>query len=667
MRRILLFFKHKRTARILEAWLAGVGQVCTAETTDAFSAPFDLCIVDSTFLRQMRETLRERKEAVRPRLIPVLLILSPHEMLPSMRESASPVDDMLVRPLREPIVRARVCHLLHLQHLSHELQARVEEHAKTVEALEDRERHYRNLFENASDGIATFDLDGTVTSVNRELEAMLARPRAELIGRHYREFTTPASCLLATERANHALVGQPVSEIFELEFVHGDGKIRVVEVRDRFLRGRTGQPSGFQGIYRDITERRRMEVALRQSEERFRLLSASSPIGIYQNDAHGACLYSNLRWQEISGLSSEETLGTGWTQVIAPEDREVVLKEWQACVREGREFSREFRLKRRDGEIRWVHSRAAALRADAGELLGYVGTTEDITDQKRIAEALQKSHAELEQRVAERTSELAQANDHLRQEIAERKRLQEQLVERERLAALGRITGAIAHELGTPLNSVLGYAQLLGQTAIPDSAKRRLKIIESQAQRMAEIIQHYLSRTRDVRPSRQKVYPKQLVQDALAQLALRFEQFQIQVQTTFADALPSLIADAASLQRMLMNVLNNAVDAQQHGGTIVVTTRPTTPADGMVPGVVIEITDSGQGIAPEVLPKVFDLFFTTKSSEKGNGLGLAICQEIAQAHGGTIHVSSKPKEGTRVDILLPVEVPLGSPTGATKQ
>ncbi len=263
MRRILLFFKHERTARILEAWLAGVGQVCAAETTDALGVPFDLCIIDSTFLRQMRETLRERKEVGRPRLIPVLLILSAHEMLPSLREPASLVDDILVRPLSEPTVRARVHHLLHLQHLSQELRATVEEHAKTVEALEDRERHYRDLFENASVGIATFDLDGTVTSVNRELEAMFARPRAELIGRHYREFTTPASCLLATERAQHALVGQPVSEIFELEFVPGDGQIRSVEVRDRFLRDRTGQPSGFQGIYRDITERRRMEVALR--------------------------------------------------------------------------------------------------------------------------------------------------------------------------------------------------------------------------------------------------------------------------------------------------------------------------------------------------------------------------------------------------------------------
>ena len=672
MGRVLLLLKHKRTVRVLKDWLSELTEVeyiCTAPESIAIGS-FDLCICDSLHLRQMRATIKRPPQDPMvddstPARQVFLCVCSQHEDPTSLADYLSASDDILIRPLKKFGVQTRVTHFMHEQQLSQKLQDIVEEHAQTVEALGERERHYRNLFENASDGIAIFDLDGTVTSVNSELAAMLARPRATLVGKHYRTFTTPLSCSLAKDRADRALAGRSVPAIFELEFVRSDGQIRIVEVRDRFVRDKVGRAVGFQGIYRDITQRRHIEMALRQSEERFRSLSASSPIGIFQNDAQGACLYTNPRWQEIAGLSFEETLDTGWERAIVEADREAVLNEWHTCIAEEREFSREFRIKRSDGEIRWVHSRAAALHTDSGGLLGYVGTTEDITDRKRTAEALQKSHAELEQRVAERTAELAQTNTRLRQEITERKRLQEQLVERERLAALGRVTGAIAHELGTPLNSVLGYAQLLEQSDLPESAKRRLKIIESQAQRMAEIIQHYLSRTRDVRPSRQKVHPNELVHDTLMQLELRFEQVHIHVHTLLADALPPLTADATSLQRLLMNVLNNAIDAQPKGGSINLTTRLAPASKKISPCIVFEIADSGPGIPTEVLPHVFDLFFTTKTTDKGNGLGLAICQEIVKAHGGTIHVANNTGEGTIVTITLPVAQTLGETTGGS--
>src|SRR5262249_19696473 len=130
------------------------------------------------------------------------------------------------------------------------------------------------------------------------------------------------------------------------------------------------------------------EQTLQESEARFRSLSASSPIGIFHCDAAGHNLYTNARWQEITGFTLEQSLGDGWVNAIHPDDRAAVLAEWQQCAHAGREFSFEFRFLRPDGEARWVHSRAVAIHSASGIVVGYVGTHEDITDRKRIEAAL---------------------------------------------------------------------------------------------------------------------------------------------------------------------------------------------------------------------------------------------------------------------------------------
>jgi C4-dicarboxylate-specific signal transduction histidine kinase len=291
---------------------------------------------------------------------------------------------------------------------------------------------------------------------------------------------------------------------------------------------------------------------------------------------------------------------------------------------------------------------------------------------KRAEQALRKAHDELEMRVRERTADLAQANELLRAEVFERQRtekelwrLQGEMGRVERLAALGRITGSIAHELGTPLNSVLGYTQLLAQEKLSENARRRVGIIETQVQRMGEIIQHYLSRTRRS-PHNDQININALVEETLVLLDPILRQHGAQVTTQLTDSLPLLWGDGASLQRVFINLLDNAVDAIKERGLLKIATRASEPAQARNSGIIIEITDTGAGIPAELLPKIFDLFVTTKPSGKGTGLGLVVCQEIVKTHGGTIDITSHVGEGTSVRIFLPLDQKPGNATQVAK-
>ncbi len=279
-----------------------------------------------------------------------------------------------------------------------------------------------------------------------------------------------------------------------------------------------------------------------------------------------------------------------------------------------------------------------------GHLLERVQKTEE--ENRKLAARLDLLSGELEVKVTQATQDLLEKN-------AELLRLQREIIRVGPLAALGQITGAIAHELGTPLNSVLGYTQLLLQEDLPEKAKHRLRIIESQVQRMTHTIEYYLSEVRTSRRQYRPVPINDLVRETLTLLEPLFQRHGVQVEVSLDESVPLILADSASLQRLLINLLNNAVDAMEEGGKVTVLTHATFPPECGRSGLVLEVQDTGSGIAPELLPRIFDLFVTTKPPGEGTGLGLAICQEIVRAHGGSIGVTSRVGEGTCVQVFLP--------------
>jgi two-component system NtrC family sensor kinase len=246
------------------------------------------------------------------------------------------------------------------------------------------------------------------------------------------------------------------------------------------------------------------------------------------------------------------------------------------------------------------------------------------------------------------------AEEERRRARRQTERLEEQLFERERLAILGRMAGAIAHEVGAPLNSVLGHTQLLAQEQLTERGRRRLTVIESQVQRMVQIIHDYLARTRGAPAERKALDVNELVHDALAQLDVALLRARVQTHADTDPSAPVVIADQEALLRVLVNLIQNAIDAMPSGGDLSIRTAHVEPPDNSFAAAAIEVIDSGAGIPLEAQAKIFDLFFTTKPQGRGTGMGLSICQEIVKMHGGRIEVTSEVGTGTRMRVLLPL-------------
>jgi signal transduction histidine kinase len=277
----------------------------------------------------------------------------------------------------------------------------------------------------------------------------------------------------------------------------------------------------------------------------------------------------------------------------------------------------------------------------AGSFNRMLGRLEDLT-------------AGLEARVREATRKLAEKNQELEEANGKLWQAQLEVGRSERLATLGQMAATIAHELGTPLNSILGYTQLLLQREdLPPEQAARLAIVESQVQRMIETIRGVLDRTRERRRDALALRP--LVAEALALVSTRLAGRDLVAQNEVPADLPLVPGDGTALRQVLLNLLTNAIDATEPPGTIRVTGVPLA-ADGHG-GAQIEIAvrDSGHGMTPEEAGRAFEPFYTTKAPGRGTGLGLAIVDHIIRAHGGRVLVESAPRYGTTVRVQLPLE------------
>lgn len=390
-----------------------------------------------------------------------------------------------------------------------------------------------------------------------------------------------------------------------------------------------------------INERLKQK-AVQQSEERFRLLVESmEDYAIFMLDPKGRVTSWNKGAEKIEGFQQEEIIGEQLARFYTPEDeaqglsaqalRRAAQEGW--CEQEG------WRLRKDDSRF-WANVVISALLDEHRTLVGFSVVIRDLTERRRVEEALRESELKLRLQAEE---------------------LEQQLIASGRLVSLGEITASMAHEFNNPLGIVMGFAQhLLTETDPASSHYQALKIIDDETKRCQKIIQELLQYARPKSAEFGPTDVEHLVQKTLKLVSNHLYKQKIGVITAIDPNLPRIHADAQQLEQVMLNLYLNAIDAMPNGGSLTVEAKQDENAAG-APAIVIAVADTGFGIDDKDLSKIFLPFFSVKK-RKGLGLGLPICERIVKNHGGKIAVESQAGTGTTFKIYLPLNhQPISTP------
>jgi signal transduction histidine kinase len=288
---------------------------------------------------------------------------------------------------------------------------------------------------------------------------------------------------------------------------------------------------------------------------------------------------------------------------------------------------------------------------------------EDAEEKETLLRQIQQFNEELQEKIGQATRTLELRNDELLRVNEALFHSQRQLAQWERMAGMVYQSAAIAHEIGTPMHSIAGYIHLLlNDSRVPEEARRRLKVIESQLDRISDTLRTMLASTKQPQPQVRALDLNALMQELVHLTSPGMSHGTIRVRLDLQDDLPPVLADGNQLQQVFLNLIANAVDAMPSGGELAISTAidgfktedVSRPGEACGRHVTVSIGDTGQGIADEYLGRIFDPFFTTKGVGRGTGIGLAVCSQIIHAHGGRIEVRSEPGAGSIFTILLPI-------------
>jgi PAS domain S-box-containing protein len=384
-------------------------------------------------------------------------------------------------------------------------------------------------------------------------------------------------------------------------------------------------------------ERRETESALRSSEARFRSLSESSPVGVYQFDPHGNCVYVNKRWSEITGISQRDALNKGWREKLPPDELQRLLLAWQAFTSGQGEFSHKLRFAHpSDGSTRWIQFHARRLLAPGGDLGGYVGTIDDITAEMEAEAEIRRLNASLEERVAERTAQLAAAN-----------------------AELEAFSYSVSHDLRSPLRAIDGFSRAIAEdydATLDDNGRDYLRRIREASQRMAQLIDDLLRLSRATRTQmRVDTIDLAALAQNVAQELREADSPGRQVEFTCPETLPARV-DRDLMRIVLDNLLGNSWKYTRRQSTPKIEfSVATAPADSPDHGSLIyTVRDNGAGFDMKYAGKLFAPFqrLHTRAEFEGTGIGLATVRRIITRHGGRVWAESTPGLGTRIHFTL---------------
>lgn len=466
------------------------------------------------------------------------------------------------------------------------------------------------IVESAMDAIITVNEDQRVVLFNRAAERMFGCALEDAIGRPLDRFL-PADFREAHHHhvqdfGHSGITSRRMGRLGSVSGLRADGEEFPIEaaISHIVVEGQTY----YTVILRDITERKRAERLLRQSEERYRRLIAIAPYAILVNRGNRIIFANDQAIKLFGAVQAEEVLGKSPMDLFHADDHDIVRQ--------------------------WIHE------------LFEGGTQAPVLEEK--IETLDGRAVEVEVSGARFVDEEGPAILIMLRDVSERKRLQEQLRRTERIAELGTLASGMAHEIGTPMNVILGRAEYLMDRVTEEPIKRGLQTIITQVERITRVMNQLLSFARRKAPQRVPLDLRKVVEDSMEMFQERLLANQIRVEMVLADPCPMVLADEDQISHVLLNLITNALHAMPEGGTLRVGLEPEQTM------VRLTITDTGHGMPPEVIRRIYDPFFTTKEFGKGTGLGLTVVKGIIEEHQGSIEVESEEGKGTSFTVLLPM-------------
>lgn len=449
----------------------------------------------------------------------------------------------------------------------------------------------------------------------------------------------------------------------EYRLLQADGQLRWVFARGRCYKDHHGRPIRFLGAALDLTERKHIEQALRQSQTELQLIINAMPILISYVDREERFRLNNAAYLEWYGLTPQELYGRTIREVLGDEAY-ALRAEHIAEALKGKTCCFSISADHRDGSTRQALMNYLPRHGADGAVNGFYIFVIDETERKQTEEALRNLNETLEERVSARTQQLAEANQRLQNEMFERERAEDALRHAQKMEAVGQLTGGIAHDFNNMLTGIIGSLDLMQRYIADGRAAEIGRFTEaavSSAHRAAALTHRLLAFSRRQSLDRRPLDANQLVH-SLEDLLSRTKGDHIELKLKLADEVWPVSTDVSQLENALLNLVINARDAMPDGGELLIETAnvhldgsDVTPLEPVRAGdyLMIAVSDNGAGMTPSVLAKAFDPFFTTKPIGQGTGLGLSMIYGFAQQSGGHVSLHSRPGQGTSVRLYLP--------------
>jgi PAS domain S-box-containing protein len=498
---------------------------------------------------------------------------------------------------------------------------------RAEESLRESEGRFRALTSHAPVGIFQSGPHGECVFVNECWCAMTGLRTAQALGDGWMSALHPEDRQRVVQGWQDAVARGTASES-EFRFLRANGEVSWVQGNAVPLRTEGGRLVGYIGTCADITQRKLSENALRESEERFRRMADNAPVMIWMTESDGRCSFLGRTWYDFTGRTPEESLGFGWIEAMHPDDRASARETFLAANDRQEEFRQEYRLLSHEGAYHWMIDAAVPRFGEDGTFLGYIGSVIDITNRRKIEEALRESQAALLE--------------------ADRRK--------------DEFLALLAHELRNPLAPIRTGLELMRLAGDDRSVIEEVRLtLDRQSQQMVRLIDDLLDVSRITRGTVElrkcRVELSRVVESAVETARPVIEQFGHKLEVQLPKRPVVLEADPTRLAQVISNLLNNAAKYMPRGGSI------RLAAECRGGSVVISVKDSGIGIPAEMLQRIFDIFIqvdgSLERSHGGLGIGLTLVKRLVEMHGGTVEARSGGVDrGSEFIVRLPIVVGL---------